>query len=244
MTDSKPDDLYAQQRAVIERFSFDEQVVRVFPDMIRRSVPGYSTIIEMTGVLAARYAQPHSRLYDLGCSLGASSLAMAQLVHQPGCEIVSIDNSSAMIEQARHLLAQSSLQTPITLQHADVLDVSLQPASVVVMNFTLQFIVADKRDALVRRIAESLQPGGIFVLSEKISFADEDEDRLQQTLHHAFKFNNGYSQLEISQKRTALENVLVPETLEVHRQRLLDAGFSRVSVWFHCFNFMSLVAFR
>lgn len=244
MTDSKPDDLYAQQREVIERFSFDEQVVRVFPDMIRRSVPGYSTIIEMTGVLAARYAQPHTRLYDLGCSLGASSLAMAQLVHQPGCEIVSIDNSAAMIEQARHLLAQSSLQTPITLQHADVLDVSLQPASVVVMNFTLQFIAADQRDALVRRIAEALQPGGIFVLSEKIRFADEEENRLQQTLHHAFKFNNGYSQLEISQKRTALENVLVPETLEAHRTRLLDAGFSRVSVWFHCFNFMSLVAFR
>lgn len=244
MTDSKPDDLYAQQREVIERFSFDEQVVRVFPDMIRRSVPGYSTIIEMTGVLAARYAQPHTRLYDLGCSLGASSLAMAQLVHQTGCEIVSIDNSAAMIEQARHLLAQSSLQTPIILQHADVLDVSLQPASVAVMNFTLQFIAADQRDALVRRIAEALQPGGIFVLSEKICFADEDENRLQQTLHHAFKFNNGYSQLEISQKRTALENVLVPETLDAHRTRLLDAGFSRVSVWFHCFNFMSLVAFR
>ena len=244
MTDSKPDDLYAQQREVIERFSFDEQVVRVFPDMIRRSVPGYSTIIEMTGVLAARYAQPHTRLYDLGCSLGASSLAMAQLVHQTGCEIVSIDNSAAMIEQARHLLAQSSLQIPIILQHADVLDVSLQPASVAVMNFTLQFIAADQRDALVRRIADALQPGGIFVLSEKICFADEDENQLQQNLHHAFKFNNGYSQLEISQKRTALENVLVPETLEAHRARLLDAGFSRVSVWFHCFNFMSLVAFR
>jgi tRNA (cmo5U34)-methyltransferase len=136
------------------------------------------------------------------------------------------------------------VQTPITLQHADVLDVPLQPASVVVMNFTLQFIAADQRDALVRRIADALQPGGIFVLSEKICFADEDENQLQQTLHHAFKFNNGYSQLEISQKRTALENVLVPETLEAHRARLLDAGFSRVSVWFHCFNFMSLVAFR
>lgn len=244
MTDSKPDNLYAQQREVIERFSFDEQVVRVFPDMIRRSVPGYSTIIEMTGVLAARYAQPHTRLYDLGCSLGASSLAMAQLVNQPGCEILSIDNSAAMIGQARQLIAQSSVQTPITLQHADVLDVPLQPASVAVMNFTLQFIAADQRDALVRRIADALQPGGIFVLSEKICFADEDENRLQQTLHHAFKFNNGYSQLEISQKRTALENVLVPETLEAHRTRLLDAGFSRVSVWFHCFNFMSLVAFR
>src|SRR5690606_31686301 len=156
MTDSKPDDLYAQQRAVIERFSFDDQVVRVFPDMIRRSVPGYSTIIEMTGVLASRYAQPHTRLYHLVCLLGASSLAMAQLVNQPGCEIISIDNSAAMIDQARQLIAQSSVQTPITLQHADVLDVPWQPASVVVMNFTLQFIAADQRDALVRRIADAL----------------------------------------------------------------------------------------
>ena len=244
MTQDQPDKLYAQQRDVIERFSFDDAVVQVFPDMIRRSVPGYDTIVEMTGVLAARYAQPQTRLYDLGCSLGASSLAMAQLVHQPGCEVISIDSSAAMIERARQLVEQASSRTPIRLQQADVLDVSLQPASVVVMNFTLQFIDAAQRDTLVARIAEALQPGGVFVLSEKICFADPGEEQLQQQLHHAFKFNNGYSQLEISQKRTALENVLVPETLEAHRARLQRAGFSKVSVWFHCFNFMSLVAFR
>jgi len=242
--DDKADQIYAQQREVIERFSFDQQVVSVFPDMIRRSVPGYNTIVEMTGVLAARYARPGTRLYDLGCSLGASSLAMAKLVAQPGCEIVSIDNSAAMIEQARGLVSASSLQTPIHLSQADVLDVALDNASVAVMNFTLQFIEASRRDTLIKRIADALCEGGIFVLSEKICFDDAQEEALQQQLHHAFKYNNGYSQLEISQKRTALENVLVPETLLQHRQRLYDAGFSRVHVWFHCFNFMSLVAWR
>ncbi len=243
-TDDKADQIYARQREVIERFSFDQQVVSVFPDMIRRSVPGYDTIVEMTGVLAAQYAQPGSRLYDLGCSLGASSLAMAQLVTQPDCAIISVDNSEAMISRARQLLASAPVQTPIALQLGDVLEMPLADASVVVMNFTLQFIEARLRDGLVQSIADALHPGGIFVLSEKIRFDDPQEEALQQQLHHAFKYNNGYSQLEISQKRTALENVLVPETLAQHRQRLSQAGFSRVHVWFHCFNFISLVAWR
>ena len=243
-TQDNSDQIYAHQREVIERFSFDQQVVSVFPDMIRRSVPGYETIVEMTGVLAARYAQPHTHLYDLGCSLGASSLAMANLVNQTGCDIISVDNSEAMIQQAQRLVNGRSLQTPVSLSLADVQDVPLENASVVVMNFTLQFIEAAQRDALVQRIADALCDGGIFILSEKIRFADEDEDRLQQALHHAFKYNNGYSELEISQKRTALENVLVPETLSAHKQRLTDAGFGRLQVWFHCFNFMSLVAWK
>lgn len=244
MSANNPDQIYAQQREVIERFSFDQQVVSVFPDMIRRSVPGYATIVEMTGVLAARYAKPNTNLYDLGCSLGASSLAMAKLVQQDGCRIVSVDNSAAMIDQATALISQSTTATPIELHLADVLGFPLTNASVAVMNFTLQFIAAEKRDALVTEIAQSLAPGGIFVLSEKIRFEDDAEDAIQQSMHHAFKFNNGYSQLEISQKRTALENVLIPETIAEHRQRLINAGFQKVHVWFHCFNFMSLVAFR
>lgn len=238
------DDIYANERKVIERFSFDQQVVSVFPDMIRRSVPGYSSIIEMTGVLAARYAQPNTHLYDLGCSLGASSLAMAQLVRQPDCDIVSVDNSEPMIEQAKTLIESAAVQTPISLHLADVQDFPLQRASVAVLNFTLQFIAEENRDGVIQRIADALEPGGILLLSEKIRFEDEGEDELQRDLHHAFKFNNGYSRLEISQKRTALENYLLPETIAQHRARLLGAGFTSVHVWFHCFNFMSLVAYR
>lgn len=238
------DQLYASEREVIERFSFDQHVVSVFPDMIRRSVPGYSSIIEMTGVLAARYAQPNTHLYDLGCSLGASSLAMAHLVDQPGCQIISVDNSAPMIERARQLIDGATVRTPITFHLADVQAFSLQAASVAVLNFTLQFIASENRDAVIACIAAALNPGGILVLSEKICFEDEQEDALQCDLHHAFKFNNGYSRLEISQKRTALENYLLPETIEQHRQRLLKAGFKSVHVWFHCFNFMSLVAYR
>ena len=241
---SDSDRLYAEQRRIIDRFSFDEQVVRVFPDMIRRSVPGYGTMIEMIGVLAARYARPGTRLYDLGCSLGAASLAMASLVPHSDCEVIAIDNSDAMIRQARQLIEPATLAVPVTLVQGDIRELALQPASVVVLNFTLQFLPLADRDVLMARIAAALAPGDILVLSEKIRFEDEAEDNLQQSLHHAFKRNNGYSDLEISQKRTALENVLIPETLHDHQLRLARAGFRQVQVWFRCFNFLSLVAVR
>lgn len=238
------DRIYADQRGIIERFSFDEQVVRVFPDMISRSVPGYGTMVEMIGVMAARYARPGTRLYDLGCSLGAATLAMAALVPHRDCRIVAVDNSAAMIATADQLIKQARPALTVDLLQADIREVAFENASVAVLNFTLQFLPVADRDMLIRRLAAALQPGDILLLSEKIRFADAQEDELQQALHHAFKRNNGYSDMEISQKRTALENVLIPETLATHEQRLRGAGFSQVHVWFRCFNFLSLMAIR
>ncbi|MBZ2188096.1 carboxy-S-adenosyl-L-methionine synthase CmoA [Alcanivorax sp. JB21] len=238
------DQIYAHPVDAIARFSFDAQVAAVFPDMIRRSVPGYGTIIDMIGVLAARYARPGTHLYDLGASLGAATLAMAHLLPHRDCQLVAVDNSSAMIERARQLLAVEAPDIPVQLRCEDVRDTVLESASVAVLNFTLQFLPVADRDALIQRIARAQQPGDILILSEKIRFPDAEEDALQQALHHAFKRNNGYSDLEISQKRTALENVLIPETLAEHEQRLAEAGYRSVHVWFRCFNFMSLVAVR
>ncbi|WP_111656389.1 carboxy-S-adenosyl-L-methionine synthase CmoA [Isoalcanivorax indicus] len=238
------DDIYAQPRDAVARFSFDEQVAAVFPDMIRRSVPGYGTMIDMIGVLSARYARPGTRLYDLGASLGAATLAMARLLPHRDCELVAVDNSDAMIARARTLLQAEAPQVPVTLRCEDIRETALERASVAVLNFTLQFVPLEDRDALIQRIGAAQQAGDILILSEKIRFADAEEDALQQALHHAFKRNNGYSDLEISQKRTALENVLVPETLADHEARLQAAGYTRVHVWFRCFNFMSLVAVR
>lgn len=238
------DDLYAQARDDVARFCFDEQVAQVFPDMIRRSVPGYGTMIDMIGVFAARYARPGTRLYDLGSSLGAATLAMARLVPHRDCEIVAVDNSPAMVERAAAILAAEAPAVPVTQRCEDVRTTELENASVVVLNFTLQFVPLADRDEFVARVAGALSPGDILVLSEKIRFPDPEEDTLQQALHHAFKRNNGYSDLEISQKRTAIENVLIPETLEAHEARLAQAGFQRVHVWFRCFNFLSLVAIR
>jgi len=237
------DNLYADPLAQAGQFRFDDSVARVFPDMIRRSVPGYATIVSMTGLLAGRYALPGSRLYDLGCSLGASTLAMRANLQAPGCEIVAVDNSAAMLARCRAELERAGPgDTPVTPVESDLQEVAIENASVVVLNFTLQFVPPGQRDQVIRTIRKGLLPGGILVLSEKVRFEDPHLDALNIDLHHQFKRANGYSELEVAQKRTALENVLVRETLATHRRRIIDAGFTSCDVWFQCFNFASLIA--
>lgn len=240
--DDEKDRVYASPRESVGRFTFNRQVARVFRDMIGRSVPGYDTTIQMIAVLASRYVQPASRCYDLGCSLGAASLAMQQGITVPGCNIIGVDNSPEMLKQARHCMPATGASTPIELMCADLRAVEIHDASMVVLNFTLQFIPPEQRLALLQRVHQGLRPAGILVLSEKISFPDPEHEGLQMEMHHAFKRANGYDDLEISQKRQALEKILIPETLEQHRQRLETAGFSRCDLWFQCFNFVSLVA--
>ncbi len=245
MTDTPHKDaLYASPLDQIVNFRFDDQVVGVFSDMINRSVPGYSTVIKSMGILAGRYAQPDSRCYDLGCSLGAVTLAMHQQIRQPNCTLVAVDNSPAMIKRCREHIDVASDGQGIDLICADIRDIEIDSASVVAMNFTLQFVPGQERLALLQKIWQGLKPGGILLLSEKIAFEEPEIDRLQIEWHHDFKRANGYSELEISQKRTALEKVMIPDSLETHRNRLRAAGFSTVHPWFQCFNFASLLAFK
>lgn len=241
----KQDAIYASPLNEIIDFDFDEKVAEVFPDMIQRSVPGYGTMISTIGILAAKYAQENSRCYDLGCSLGAVSLAMRQRIKQPGCTIVAVDNSEAMVERGRDLLSSdTSSNVLVEMLCADILDVTIEEASVVVLNFTLQFIPPDVRQSLITRIYQGLNPGGILILSEKVAFDDQFKQDFHSEAHHDFKRANGYSDLEISQKRTALERVMIPETIACHQQRLKTAGFAMSEVWFQCFNFTSMAAIK
>jgi tRNA (cmo5U34)-methyltransferase len=238
------DRIYAHPQEDVTGFRFDERVVDVFPDMIKRSVPGYSTIIHMIGQIAERYALSGTRLYDLGCSLGAATLSMRHRITAADTRIVAVDNSPDMVDRCREVLAADSGEVPVELVCADLQDVAVEQASVSVLNFTLQFIPLAEREALLQRIAHGTMPGGVLILSEKIAFEDAEHQTLMTELHHNFKRANGYSDLEIAQKRTALENVLIPETLKTHQQRLMRAGFRSVDCWFQCFNFASIIAFK
>ncbi len=234
------DRIFREPDSDIEAFRFDERVARVFPDMIRRSVPGYGTVLNMIRVLAADHVQEGSLCYDLGCSLGAAALAMAEGARVEEFRVIAVDNAPPMLERARSLVAGH----PIDLVCADVTDLPPRDASMVVLNFTLQFIAPQRRLELLRQVRRGLRPGGLLVLSEKIAFDDPALQARQEAMHHAFKRANGYDELEISRKRSALERVLIPETLATHRERLRQAGFRHADLWFQCFNFVSLVAAR
>ena len=236
------DQIYSTSLAKVADFNFDAAVADVFSDMIERSVPGYRAIITMIETLTGRYAQPGSNLYDLGCSLGASTLSMVRGLEAENCSIVAIDNSPAMVKRCRANVAEKHTCASVTVVEGDILTTKIANASVVVLNFTLQFIPPEDRRQMLQKIFEGMRPGGVLILSEKVRFDDAHVQDLLTDIHHDFKRAHGYSDLEISQKRSALENVLIPETIPAHRERLLQIGFGSCDVWFQCFNFMSMLA--
>ncbi len=241
---SNRDTLFSAPIAKLGDWTFDERVAEVFPDMIQRSVPGYSNIISMIGMLAERFVQPHSKVYDLGCSLGAATLSVRRNIAVPGCQIIAVDNSPAMVERCRRHIDAFRADTPVDVIEADIRNIPIENASMVVLNFTLQFLAPEERQQLLNTIYQGLKPGGALVLSEKFSFEDQQVGELLFNMHHDFKRANGYSELEISQKRSMLENVMLTDSVETHKQRLRNAGFEHAELWFQCFNFGSLVAVK
>jgi tRNA (cmo5U34)-methyltransferase len=243
-TVQKQDNLYANPLKKVADFKFDESVVDVFPDMIQRSVPGYETIVHTIGELAKSSVMPASNVYDLGCSLGAASLSVARATQNVNCKIIGLDTSSAMVERCRRTVQGFNLPNPIDIHQQSAQDATIENASMVIMNFTLQFIPPEDRKALLKKIYDGLNPGGIFILSEKIKHPTLTGNELLIDLHHQFKRDNGYSELEVSQKRASLEKVMLTDTFAEHERRLLDVGFSDVVMWFKCYNFTSLVAIK
>jgi tRNA (cmo5U34)-methyltransferase len=237
------DQVFRDPRSQIVDFAFDDAVADVFPDMIRRSVPGYELVVPMTGLLAARHLREASaggrvpRAYDLGCSLGATTTALLRQLGDAPAEIVAIDNSEAMVERARTLVPDPRVRFEL----ADVREAELAPCRVVLLNYVLQFVPSPERLGLLERIRAALEPGGLLLLSEKIRLEDPLLQAEYDAAHLDFKRANGYSDLEISQKRTALENVMIVDTEEAHVERFRAAGFRRWSRWFQCLNWASFI---
>lgn len=244
MASPETDLIYSNPHNQVKDFTFDAQVVEVFPDMISRSVPGYNTIIDTIGRLSQRHVTQNSNVYDLGCSLGAATIAMRRAIVAQDSKIIGVDNSAAMVERCKIHINAFKSEVPVEVIEANIQDIDITNASMVVLNFTLQFIEKEKRQALIKKIADGLNPGGILVISEKVAHQDPTCNELLIDLHHDFKRANGYSELEIAQKRTALENVMKTDSLEQHQERLSQAGFSHICPWFQCFNFLSIVAIK
>jgi len=238
------DRIFADPVGQVTPFCFDDNVASVFSDMISRSVPGYAAILSMIGDISERYAQDNSICYDLGCSLGAATLAMRHSIRADKCHIVSVDSSPAMIARCEATVAADSALIPVKMTCCNIQDTSINNASIVVLNFTLQFIEPADRQAVLQTIYDGLLPGGILLISEKVHFDNQSHHALMTDLYHNFKRVNGYSDLEIAQKRTALENVLRSDSIDTHQKRLQQCGFSSAELWFQCFTFCSLIAIK
>ena len=226
----------------IADFRFDKEVVEVFDDMVRRSVPGYDSMIQMIGLIARMYGQDNTNYYDLGSSTGAISLAIALNNKHQKNTFFAIDNSEEMVSKCKQNLESKIDNLQATC--ADINQIHIENVSIVVLNLTLQFIDVKNRSNLIKKIYEGLNPGGVLIISEKIHFEDKETQDQITNLHIDFKKENGYSELEIANKRQAIENVLITDTKAIHIERLKDSGFKDTSCFFQCLNFVSFLSVK
>ncbi len=248
----KKDRVFATKQDPVEPFAFTRQVAQVFDDMLSRSVPLYGQGIRLQAELTRRFYQPNTRIYDLGCSHGNLGMAVMEEFQRDGgipggrdFTLVGVDNSLPMMEAYSKRLTESGKKTDhIHLVCGGMEDIEIQNASVVIINLTLQFLAPEKRQELIRKIYQGLVPHGILLLTEKTWPGHETTNELYQHFYEQFKRDNGYSSLEIAQKRNALEKVLIPDTIETHFQRLRTAGFSLVDIWMKWFYFTSFMAIK
>ncbi|OZB36203.1 MAG: carboxy-S-adenosyl-L-methionine synthase CmoA [Halothiobacillus sp. 14-56-357] len=230
-------------------FCFNQEVAAVFPDMIKRSVPGYAFTLDLIKDVTRLLVRENSRIYDLGCSLGTITLALRSGILASGIDadsvtIHAIDSSQAMISRAEEYIGSFQASVPIVLHCGDITTHEYLNSSLIVLAYTLQFIEPEKRLDLLKKIHAGLNPGGGLILVEKIHDEDDTMQAISTELHHEFKRRNGYSELEIAQKRQALENVLRTETEEAHKKRFQEAGFSKTILLGKHYAFASWLALK
>lgn len=244
MTNTPKDRLFADSREDVDDFDFGENTAEVFDDMLDRSVPQYREMQRMIGELGGEFARPDTNVYDLGCSTGITLMSLDRAV-TPEATLVGMDYSEAMLDKARNNLSDLNASDRIQLECADLNEpVTISNASVVVLNLTLQFIRPLNRERLLRSIANGLRPGGALILVEKVLGDNPLTNRLWIKLYYEMKRRNGYSEMEIAQKREALENVLIPYRVDENIEMLRRAGLPDTDVFFKWYNFAGFLSVK
>jgi tRNA (cmo5U34)-methyltransferase len=225
-------------------FEFGEEVASVFDDMVDRSVPFYGEIQRMITEMGKDYAVKGTNVYDLGCSTGTMLILLDQVVDQD-VTFIGIDDSTEMLGKCAEKLKQAGISRAYDLQVADLNSkLSLSNASVVNLCLTLQFVRPLNRERLVREVYEGLNPNGCLLLTEKVLGEDSLFNRQFIDYYYRLKRRRHYSDLEISQKREALENVLIPYKLEENRRLLKESGFKMIDIFFKWYNFCGIIAVK
>jgi tRNA (cmo5U34)-methyltransferase len=243
---SAVDKLFAAARTRVEDFDFGKNTAAVFDDMLDRSVPFYSEIQRMLGELVADFAVGGTSIYDLGCSTGTTFLAAgANLRPDLDVRFVGLDSSEEMLRKAEEKLVATQFPWPYELKLQDLNDgIQVENASVVLMILTLQFVRPLNREALIAGLYQGLNHNGCLLLVEKVLGEHSTFNRLFINHYYEMKRRKGYSDMEIAQKREALENVLIPYRLEENKRLLRRIGFQHVDVFFKWYNFCGIIAIK
>jgi len=236
------DEVFKEEMNRPSDFKFSSKVARVFDDMVNRSVPYYEEIQRMIGELAADHAAEGTNVYDLGCSTGSTMIMMNASIPE-NIKFIGVDDSPEMLSKCESKLQEAGFTRPYELQVYDLnQEVKIENASIVVLCLTLQFVRPIYREKLLRSIVAGLNPGGVLILVEKILAEESLFNRDFIKYYYEMKRRHHYSEMEISQKREALENVLIPYKLSENILLLKESGFAHCEVFFKWYNFSGIIA--
>ncbi len=228
-------------KQIDKQFEFDEQIASVFDDMLNRSVPFYTEVIKLITDMGAKILDENDKVYDLGCSTATTLIELQRKV-QKELTLVGVDSSEAMLKRARN--KSKALNIELDLLCDDIFNIDIDNAKLVLSNYTIQFIRPLQREKLIKKIYDGLKDNGVFIFSEKIIYDNPYMNKNIIDLYYDFKKEQGYSEFEISQKREALENVLIPYSEEENKKMIIDAGFKEVYTIFKWLNFTTFIAFK
>jgi len=238
------DSVFKEEITKASDFKFGTTVVKVFDDMVSRSVPFYNETQRMLAEIAADHVKAGTSVYDLGCSTGTTLIEINRLIPSD-IHFVGIDESHEMLEKCDLKLKEAGFERPYDLITGDLHEpLPIQNASVVVLCLTLQFVRPLYRERLLKNIYAGLNPGGVLLLVEKVLAENSVFNRDFIKYYYDYKRRNHYSEMEISQKREALENVLIPYKLSENLLLLKEAGFSYCETFFKWYNFSGMIAYK
>lgn len=238
------DEIFAEGKFQRGSFQFNDTVASVFDDMANRCIPYYREVIQLSASAADKFIPDNGLVYDVGCSTGNTLLFIAKALRDKKIKLVGIDPAESMLNKAREKASVYTYSHDIQFLKGSAESFDFKDADMIILNYTLQFIEVDQRPALIKKLYDSLKPGGMLILSEKLRQEDEDVQSFNTKTYEAFKAGNGYSYLEIANKRQALENILVPGSLSSNLDLLNNSGFDRVEILFKWLNFTTFLAFK
>jgi tRNA (cmo5U34)-methyltransferase len=224
-------------------FSFT--TIRDFDAHIAREIRGYETLFSIASGLADTVIATGTNVYDLGCSTGRFLVSLAKRIadetdtfRRRYVQFIGIEPNDNFAD--RHRDAPDSVTfirkrvTPST---------QFENASLISAIFTLQFIPIHERQPVVRNIYEGLNPGGVFLLAEKVYSSDPEIDRLINNSHLDFK-REITDAAQILENDVRLRSIMRPLTLQENVSLLGNAGFNRCECFWRVNNFVALIAIK
>jgi tRNA (cmo5U34)-methyltransferase len=228
-------------KPIEKQFEFDEEVASVFDDMLDRSVPFYKENLNLQIEILKNFLSDNDKVVDLGSSTGTFLIELAKKCDKK-LDLIGIDNSKAMIENAKK--KAKAFGVDILFLEKDFLTYDFSDSNAIIANYTVQFVRPLRREKLIKKIYDSLNENGLFLMSEKLITEHKKLNKIMIDIYYEYKKNKGYSEYEIAQKREALENVLIPYTMQENIEMLKNAGFNNIEVIFRWNNFATFIAFK